>query len=41
VTNKEYKELFEDEKKRDNTPDNKNRQKEEMPKVAANNFFNE
>lgn len=40
VTNKEYKELFDEEKKRDNTPGNKNRPKEEMPKVAANNFFN-
>ena len=41
VTNKEYKELFDEEKKRDNTPANKNRPTEEIPKVAANNFFND
>ena len=40
VTNKEYKEMFDEDKKRDTTPENKTR-KQEVPKVTANNFFNE
>lgn len=39
VTNKEYKQLFEEEKKRDKTPNNNS--KEPKQRVVANNFFEE
>ena len=39
VTNKEYKEMFEDEKKRDKTPGAKGQ--DGMQRVVANNFFND
>jgi hypothetical protein len=39
VTNKEYKELLEEEKQRDRTPNTKGG--EQIQKVIANNFFNE